>query len=285
MNVSLQPPALAISQWLQNATTELQRAGIESARLDAEIVLAHTLRKPRTFLHAHDDELIELHKREIADARLALRIDRTPIAYIIGHKEFFGRPFTVTTATLIPRPESETIIDILKEIFPPELALGQTIQKRLIDVGTGSGCLGITAKLELPSLNVTLVDISEHALSVAKKNAEALHADVTMQRGDLLRGYPLPLDIVVANLPYVSRAWEVSPETNAEPAIALYAESDGLALINQLIPQAEQRLRTNGALLLEADPRQHSAIVSLAKQYGFAHEQTRDYIVHLTKID
>lgn len=117
MNVSLQPPALAISQWLQNATTELQRAGIESARLDAEIVLAHTLRKPRTFLHAHDDELIELHKREIADARLALRIDRTPIAYIIGHKEFFGRPFTVTTATLIPRPESETIIDILKEIF------------------------------------------------------------------------------------------------------------------------------------------------------------------------
>jgi release factor glutamine methyltransferase len=280
MNVNLQPQTPAISEWLRRAAAQLAGIGIASARLDAEIILAHTLRQPRVFLHAHSDDALEPRHREIADARLQLRLDRTPIAYIIGHKEFYGRRFKVTTATLIPRPESEDMVTIVTEIAPKNIALiPQSL--RIVDVGTGSGCLGITAKLEIPEATVTLIDMSNHALTVAKHNAKALGADVLIQRGDLLRGYPFAIDIIMANLPYVDREWEVSPETQAEPAMALFAGSNGLALINQLILQASQKLVPKGTLLLEADPRQHDAIIAIAKTHGLAHRQTRGFIVDL----
>ncbi len=271
---------LTIAAWLRDATAQLNGVGIESARLDAEILLAHTIKKPRTYVHAHGDELLDLRTQEIADARLGLRRDRTPIAYIIGHKEFYGRQFRVTTATLIPRPETETMIDMVKESINPTRPLIAETQ-RLVDVGTGSGCIGITLKLELPELDVTLVDISSHALTVAKQNAEALHANVHTHQGDLLREYGLPVNIICANLPYVDHTWDVSRETDAEPAIALYANDNGLALIKVLIIQAARLLRPGGQLLLEADPRQHQAIIDYAKQQSFVHQETRGYIVSL----
>lgn len=273
---------VTIKQWVADATQRLTTADINSARLDAEIILAHTIHRPRTYLHAHDDQMIEPHRQEIADARLNLRLDRTPIAYIVGHKEFYGRQFKVTTATLIPRPESETIIEILKELLPSTPALIPN-KKSLIDVGTGSGCLGITAKLEFPDLDVMLLDISRHALNVAEWNAKKLDASVKVERGDLLRGQVQRLDIIVANLPYVDTEWDVSPETHAEPELALYASKGGLALINQLIPQAEDLLNPGGTLLLEADPRQHEAIIRECKSHEFEYIQTRGFIVHVTR--
>ena len=275
-------PLITFNAWLDDAFTRLHEAGIKSARLDAEIILAHTIRKARTYLHAHSEELLEDRHREIADARLQLRLDFTPIAYIIGHKEFYGRRFKVTTATLIPRPESETMIDLLKTSFGTTAPfIPQT--KRLIDIGTGSGCLGITAKLECPDLEVTLSDISRHALNVAQQNAKALEADVEVHQGDLLRGYGASIDIILANLPYVDRTWEVSRETHAEPDIALYADHDGMALIFQLAIQASQLLTPNGLLFFEADPRQHKAIITYAKKYGLTHRHTVGFIVELQK--
>src|SRR4051812_7228925 len=109
MNENLQPQALVINDWLADATRQLVFADIPSARLDAELILAHTLRKNRSYLHAHPEEALTDRSIEIANARLALRIERVPVAYIIGHKEFYGHKFLVTTATLIPRPESETL--------------------------------------------------------------------------------------------------------------------------------------------------------------------------------
>jgi release factor glutamine methyltransferase len=208
MSESLLPKTPAIKSWLQRAARELRSAGISSAKLDAEIILAHTLRRPRTYLHAHDDELLTSRQLEIADARLRLRLDRTPVAYIIGHKEFYGRKFRVTPATLIPRPESEIIIELLKEILPTNLPLLREIPKRLVDVGTGTGCLGITAKLEFPELDVALLDISRHALNIAELNAKKLQAEVTIERSDLLSQYPLQADVIIANLPYVDPEWE-----------------------------------------------------------------------------
>lgn len=273
---------VTIKDWVSDATQQLIAAEITSARLDAEIILAHTIHKPRTYLHAHDDATIDAHYREIADARLDLRLDRTPVAYIVGHKEFYGRQFKVTTATLIPRPESETIIEILKEVLPSTLSLIPD-KKSLIDVGTGSGCLGISAKLEFPDLDVTLLDISRHALNIAEWNAKKLLAQVKTERGDLLRGQSQHRDIIIANLPYVDASWEVSPETRAEPELALYASRGGLALINQLIPQAEDLLNPGGILLLEADPRQHDAIIRECKTHEFNYVQTRGFIVHATR--
>lgn len=283
MSANLPHKTPAISQWLTEAIRQLMAANVPSSRLDAEIILAHTLRKSRTYLHAHDDEPLTPRHVEIADARLALRLDRTPIAYIIGHKEFYGRMFKVTPATLIPRPESETIIELLKELLPDSNALLPQAKRRLVDVGTGSGCLGITAKLEFPELDVTLIDISRHALHVAEFNAAHLGATVTMTHGNLLANYPLPIDIVVANLPYVDPEWKRSPETNYEPSLALFAENNGLSLIYKLIEQARGSLTPAGYMLLEADPRQHDAIISAAKNHGFQKVEVRGFIVCLQK--
>lgn len=273
---------MTISMWLQDAVARLKGVGIDSARLDAEIILAHTLKKPRIFLHAHAEDILEDRVREVADARIDLRLEFTPVAYIIGHKEFYGRRFKVTTATLIPRPESETIIDMLKSTASPTLPLLPDT-KRLVDVGTGSGCLGITAKLEMPELHVTLTDISAHALKVAEQNAKMLKADVTIYQGDLLRGYGFAVDIIIANLPYVSKDWEVSRETNAEPPLALYASNNGMALINTLVIQASQLLTSGGMLYLEADPRQHTFIITHAKNYGLSLEETEGFILSFSK--
>lgn len=242
--------------WLRDAADEVASAGISSALLDAEIILAHTMKKSRTWLHAHSEEILDPRTIDIATARIDLRLDHTPIAYIIGHKEFYGRLFKVTPATLVPRPESEAIIELAKKYIPNEPAT-------LVDVGTGSGCLGITIKLELPKLVVSLADISQHALNVAIENANALNADVHTKQSNLLESIP-PADIIVANLPYVSKDWETSPSLKHEPQEALFVEGDGLRLINKLIEQTESKLIRDGFLILEADPRQHDDIVEKA---------------------
>lgn len=254
----------SIDNWLSHAAKQLADAGVSSARLDAEIILAHTLRKSRTYLHAHgEDELNDRHA-EIANARLDLRLDRVPIAYIIGHKEFYGRNFFVSTATLIPRPESESIIETLNEIKPAD-------GSRLVDVGTGSGCLGITAKLEHPNLTVDLLDISTHALNIATKNAKNLKANVSTMQSDLLLDYPYSADIIIANLPYVDKEWEVSPETDHEPSLALFAEDNGLRLIKKLIQQSKNKLNYHGYLIIESDRRQHHIIKNFAQDYDLKH--------------
>jgi len=274
---------MTIREWLTEATAELKKGAIESAQLDAELILAHTIRQPRTYLHAHGDDVLSARHEDIADARLELRLEHTPIAYIIGHKEFYGRRFKTTPAALIPRPESEAIIELLGMIIPKNLPLLPT-KLRLIDVGTGTGCLGITAKLEWPELDVTLVDISNHALQLAKENAELLHADVRILKNDLLRGYGLPADIVLANLPYVDRSWVVSPDTRSEPDLALYADNGGLALINNLIEQAETIIPRSGHMILECDPRQQLGVIDYAKQHSFRHVTTSDYAVLLQRV-
>jgi release factor glutamine methyltransferase len=283
MNANLPLKALAIKDWLRHAASQLTEVGISSAKLDAEIILAHTLRQSRTFIHAHDDELLSPRQQEIADARLQLRLDRTPIAYIVGHKEFYGRLFRVNPSTLIPRPESETIITLLKELTSQTAMPLDKTPVRLVDVGTGTGCLGITAKLEIPELEVSLVDISRHALNMAEINAKQLHADVAIIRSDLLLSYPMTADYIIANLPYVDTEWERSPETNYEPALALFADDAGLALIKKLIAETPLHLKTGGYLFLEADPRQHAAIITAAKAHGLSLVKIRDFIVLLQR--
>ncbi len=273
---------MTIERWLNEAATELKACDIPSARLDAELILAHTLRVPRTYLHAHGDDELDARQEDIANARLQLRLDRTPVAYIVGHKEFYGRRFKTTPAALIPRPETESFIELLAKIMPTNLPLVKE-QRTLVDVGTGTGAIGITAKLEWPELDVTLTDISQQALNLAKQNAESLHADVHFYKADLLRGYGTPIDIIVSNPPYVDREWEVSPETHAEPDLALYTKSHGLALINQLLVQAALLLKPNGSLLLEADERQHAAIIQTAKDQGLTHQESLGLILHFMR--
>ena len=267
---------MIVSEWLKTATKSLKTANIPSDRLDAELILANTLRKNRTYLHAHLDEEIDPRRFDIANARLDLRLDRVPIAYILGYKEFYGRKFTVSPSVLIPRPESEDLISLFLELTASEIA-----EKVLIDVGTGSGCLGITAKLERSNLSVILSDISKPALNIAEKNANALNADVHIQQQSLLNGQLKPVDYIFANLPYVDKNWDVSPELQYEPGIALFAEDEGLKLILQLISQAPRCLISEGLLFIEADPQQHNRIINEAVKNGFVRERVLNYILVL----
>lgn len=277
MNEKSLPQTLAINDWLADATHRLVFAEIPSARLDSELILAHTLRKNRNYLHAHPEETLTDRSIEIANARLSLRIDRVPVAYIIGHKEFYGHQFAVSTATLIPRPESESLIELLKQVIPRNISLLKEHSLRLIDVGTGSGALGITAKLLYPELQVTVSDSSRHALKIAEKNANELHADVSILHSNLLAQYPFTATIIIANLPYVDQKWERSPETEHEPSEALFAANNGKALIFELLVQSKDRLVNGGSLILEADPEQHSTIISEAKKYGLLLVQKDGY--------
>ena len=274
---------MTITEWLRDATNELADAMLPSPRLDAEIILAHTLRKPRTYLHAHSDDELSPRNEDIANARIDLRMDRVPVAYIIGHKEFYGRRFQVNPNVLIPRPESEQLITMLKQLLPATAALAGIAPKRLVDIGTGSGCLGITAKLEFPELEIALTDTSRHALTVAKKNASLLNAEVETFVSDLLFDYPYSPDIVVANLPYVDKSWDfLSPELANEPDEALYADDNGLAIIKRCIEQVAARAKPDTLLLLEADTRQLDAIVSYAREYKFKERLRDEFAVALS---
>ncbi len=269
-----------ISAWLKDATKQLKDTGIDSARLDAELIMAETLRKPRTYLHANLDEDIDPRRVDIAYARLDLRKDRVPLAYITGHKEFYGREFVVSPQVLIPRPESEDMIQLFLEASADDISSGAT----LIDVGTGSGCLGITAKLERPGITVILSDTSSQALDVATKNAELLKVDARVQEQDLLMGQVEPVDYILANLPYVDANWEVSPETRHEPRGALFAKNQGMALILEMIEQIPLCTSDGAWVFVEADPVQHQEIIDHAAKYDLIHQKTRHYCLSLRRV-
>jgi release factor glutamine methyltransferase len=275
---------MTIGEWLKEAADNLADDMFPTARLDAEVILAHTIRHPRTYLHAHPNEEIDDRTEDIANARVELRKDHVPVAYIIGHKEFYGRRFSVSPAVLIPRPESEQLIELLNKVLPDTQPLDGIASRRLVDIGTGSGCLGITAKLEHPELEVALLDTSRHAITIAEKNANALGAKVETYVSDLLTAYPYSPDIILANLPYVDRTWTVSQELDHEPAVALYADDDGLAVIKRCIDQVAGRVKPGALLLLEADPRQHSTISRYARAAGFKVNAREEYAICLTLV-
>jgi release factor glutamine methyltransferase len=241
-----------VSSWLKKATKTIDR-------LDAELILAYVLRVERTFLHAHPDyKLIEDEQKQ-ADHLLERRANYEPFAYLSGRKEFYGRIFAVTRDTLIPRPETEALIDAIKPLKPA----------KILDVGTGTGCIAVTLALELPDSTVEAVDISKGALDIARKNAERLQANVNFYYSDLLQETG-KYDLIVANLPYVDRDWDwLSPELAFEPDSALYADDGGLEYIKALIEQAGEHLNEGGHLVLEADHSQHQKISDFARDFQF----------------
>ena len=264
---------MKIAEWLAKSTTILQTAGIDSARLDSLILLENVLSYSRVDILTRQDDVIPDKALRLLDNYLSRRLKREPIAYIIGKKDFYGREFNVTNDVLIPRPESETIIDKV-------LALHLSKDARIVDVGTGSGVLAITLALELPNVQVHAIDVDKSALEIAKKNNHLLQGNVHFFQGDLLESVRLKYDVIVANLPYVSDTQYVSPETVYEPRLALYADDDGLYLIKKLLAQIQtQRLLENsGYLLLESEPRQHDAIQRYAKNCDFRLVNTHGFI-------
>jgi release factor glutamine methyltransferase len=270
MNTQSTSKQPSIQNWLNKARLDLQKAEIETASLDSSLILALVLNQNQTYLHAHGDQTLSSDEALRADHLLALRSKRLPFAYISGVKEFYGLDYIVSPNTLIPRPESESLITLL--------ASSDVKQKHsLIDVGTGSGCLGITAKIIYPNLSVTLSDISEKSLIIARQNADKHSAKIQIVKSNLLQNISTKYDIIIANLPYVDKSWDVSPETRFEPQHAIFADESGLKLIKDLIAQAPQYLNRNAIMILEADPCQHDAIIDHANNFKFEISQIIDY--------
>lgn len=268
---------MTLKDCLLRAYNSLSTADIPSARLDTELILAHVLQKNRTWLITHDGYILSKLELKEADELVDQRAKRVPLAYLTGHKEFYGRDFIVTPDVLIPRPETEDLIEIIKQLFcsnpPTPNSQLPYPAPRILDVGCGSGCIGLTAKMELSNTNVTLSDFDESALKIAQQNSESLGAKpVTFVESDLLEHWlhqdsPELYDVIVSNLPYVDRDWETSPELAHEPDMALYADDNGMEIIKKLIDQSSQLLMRNGYLLLEADPRQFDAIEAYANEF------------------
>lgn len=271
MSVNSSPVAqTTISQWLARATRELQSASIESARLDALVLLCDELKWDKSRALAYPEQLLTPDQKQELDAKVDRRKKHEPLAYIRGFCEFYGRDFIVTPDVLIPRPETEVLIDLIKSL--PALNHETNNSPFLIDVGTGSGCIGLTARLEIPNFRVLLTDIDSSALEIARQNASRLRVEhVEFQQNNLLVNLTSsqPVHIIAANLPYVAADFSISPDAHHEPSLALFAEDEGHALIEQLLPQAASALVTDGYLLLESDPWQQDRIEKSATGHGF----------------
>jgi release factor glutamine methyltransferase len=248
----------------------LQLAPSPTARRDAELLLQHAIRLTKTDLLTHPDREVTSLQLSEYRAAIARRARHEPIQHITGTQEFFGRSFLVNRLVLIPRPETEHLVEAALAIRPQP--------RHILDIGTGSGILAITLALELPATRITATDISPAALAVAQQNAHALGAAdrIRFLVSDLFAAFSdaLPEDVrfdcIVSNPPYVSTSELLEPQVrDYEPAAALYAGDDGLAIYHRLIPQAFAHLEPGGHLLLEIGHGRREALHHLLAQTRF----------------
>ena len=240
---------------LRDGVQRLERAAVPSAPLAAELLLMHTLGRNRTFLYAHPEEPITPAQAEAFLSLINKRAAGTPTQYLTGKQEFWGIDFEVTPDVLIPRPETEHVIEVaIKRIGESR----RNNPLRIADVGTGSGCIAVALAKEFPNARILATDISSAALTVAKRNATCHHfADrITFLECNLLDGVPQqpPLDIVVSNPPYVARKDAATLPIDVrdhEPEIALFAGDDGMSVYPLLIAQSANHLVEGGLLVLE----------------------------------
>ncbi len=259
------------------ATERLATAGCETPRLDAEILLCECAGVERAHLLAHSNDAVPADAWPRFQAWVARREKREPIAYITGHREFYGLDFAVTPAVLVPRPETEHVVEEVLAVVRMRRRGNQPVL--IADVGTGSGAIAITLAVHLPHAQVCALDSSREALEVAWRNAErhgVLHRMCLVQ-SDLLEHLPWAVDILVANLPYIAdKEWpELAPEIRVhEPVHALRGGANGLDLIRRLMGQAPAHIRPSGAVVLEIGAGQAAEVRRVA-QAAFPSAQIR----------
>jgi release factor glutamine methyltransferase len=250
---------------LRDGIAQLDRHSIPSAALAAELLLMHALQCDRTWLYAHSEYEITASQREQYFSLIAKRATGVPVQHLIGHQEFWGLEFEVTSDVLIPRPETEHLIEVALERIGASSDSGARIQNnslRIADVGTGSGCIAVTLAHELPTASVVATDISSAALAVARRNAarHGVESRVEFAECNLLEALlnqpnaRNSFDLVISNPPYIGlhEAATLQIEVGQfEPKQALFAGDTGLELYAPLIEQAKMLLRPGGALVVE----------------------------------
>lgn len=265
---------MTLKQALTSAIAFLEENEVGSPRMNGEVLLMFSLGCDRAYLYGHSDR--ELTKEEQAryDEAVTKRASGYPAQYITGHQEFWGLDLIVTPSVLIPRPETEHIVEVVTEIARGAEYAGQSRRPKLVDVGTGSGAIALALAKELPQADVLAVDMSTEALGVARANAARLEmaSRVRFQQSDVLAsvGRDGSFDFVVSNPPYValSEADKVQDVVKKfEPKMAVFAGEHGLDVIRRLIPQSHEALRDGGYLVMEIGYSMSEAVMRI--MYGF----------------
>jgi release factor glutamine methyltransferase len=265
---------VTIQQALLKAIIKLRNKKSASAHLDAEVLLAAVLNKPKGYLIAYSDKSLSSSQLVKFNSLISRRLNGLPVAYLTGHKEFYGLDFYINKNVLVPRPETETLAECAIKYAREKISQNEKNKLIIAEIGTGSGCLAITLAKYLPQTRLIATDISPAALSVARKNAGLHHVQgkIKFVKADLLSAFfigkkiklPRP-DIIVANLPYGTRKeWQ---NVHHEPQIAVNGGKLGLEKIDQLISQSPRALGLNGLILLEISPTQTEALRYLVLQH------------------
>ena len=255
---------MTIREALRSAAERLELHHVSNARLTAELLLASGLSVEREYLYSHDDRVLTDEEAQALEDRLYDRIGGVPLQYIVGRQEFYGRYFEVNPAVLIPRPETEYIIEAVLEALG---ANGRPLRPpSIIDVGTGSGCLAVTLALEIQEATVFATDISQLALVVAQRNATQLGASLSLACVDVLDAISGRFDFIVSNPPYVRRDQMTSLQREVrehEPHVALFSPEDELAIYRRLVRGGETMLKSGGHILMEVGIGMDERVASL----------------------
>lgn len=255
--------SISLLEVLQGGTAFLKKQNIEQPRLNMELLLAHVLSIPRLELYLQFERMLGEAQRERLRELLRRRGKGLPLQHLLGTAEFFGRTFRSDARALIPRPETEQLV---------ERALTHETASHILDVGTGSGVIAVTLALEKPTACIDAIDLSVEALSLAQENA-ALHGATKIQwhQGNLLQEQTESWDLIVANLPYIApeEISTLSREVQHDPVIALDGGKEGLMLIQQLIEQAPKHLSAGGYLLLEIGKGQEKEVIRLLEMNDY----------------
>lgn len=259
------------------ATDDFRSRGIESPRLDAEVIVAHALKIDRTRVIIESMRELEPEELSLLRGLVKRRRAHEPIAYLRGEREFYGRPFRVDARVLIPRPDTEALVDVALE-----RSAHVSLSMRMLDLCTGSGCVAVTMARQRPTSRVLATDISKDALSVASTNAYRLGAyNVAFVESDLFERVEGRFDVITANPPYI--ASEEIPTLMAdvrdfEPKLALDGGADGLDLIRKIIERAPNHLEPGGVLAMEIGIGESNAVQALYEAAGYKEiEVRRDY--------
>ena len=257
---------MILGRLLEETRSFLESHGIEEASLEADLLLMKALRLDRSRLYSTPDKFTTLEERKILSHDLSRRLDGEPWPYICGYREFYGLEIKVEPGIFIPRPETELLVDLAREIagtFPKDRAV------RIADICTGSGAIAVALAVYLPQAVVYATDISPRALEMARLNIETHHMEdkITLLEGDLLTPVTEQVDIVVSNPPYVRQADipYLTKEVCSEPLIALDGGEDGLDVVRSLVPQAITKLHGSGGLIMEISPEQGKEVYALAR--------------------
>lgn len=259
MNTSLSPTNKG---WLGYATKKLKVAGIDSASLDAIIILCFCLKLTKINVLSNPYNKLSKNQLKLAEKLLDLREKNYPIAYITNKIEFYNRSFYVDKRVLIPRPESESFINLLKSENISNL-------QHLTDLGCGSGILGITANLEFPHINIELLDKSRYALKVTNINLSNFKIQAEVKLSNLLSSSNHKFDIILANLPYVPENMTVSEAILFEPKLAVFAGTDGLNLYKKMIAQLKKSNHKPKFILIECLNHQKPILKDLFNEISY----------------